>query len=226
MFTVLIWLTLSILVGIYAKSKGKSLIGYILIAAILSPLIGFIIALIVSPDEEFIMEKDGLMKCSHCKGLIKKDATVCKFCNNDPKLIPFNNKFVTKSFNNNTYTIELTNATDKDFKGIKADLKKQYFVHGYKSTIDKDELYSLKNSSNEATYIQISMKNEKIKVEAYNVPEEPNIFMKKEKSKNKIPDTYPNISIADELQKLKSLLDDEILTKEEFEEQKNKLLNK
>ncbi len=35
-----------------------------------------------------------------------------------------------------------------------------------------------------------------------------------------------NLSIADELKKLKLLLDDEILTKEEFEEQKAKLLNK
>ena len=38
--------------------------------------------------------------------------------------------------------------------------------------------------------------------------------------------TEENISIADELRKLKELLDDGILTKDEFEQQKNRLLNK
>jgi len=228
LFTVLYWLILSILVAIYAKSKGKSFIGYTLLSIMLSPLIGLIIALIVKPDEEFIMEKEGLMKCSYCKGLIKKDATICKFCNNDPTIQPVKNKFATKSFSNNTHTIELTNATEKDFKKTKVDLENQYLSYGYNSTINKDDMYSLKNISNDETYIHISMKNGKIKVEAYNVPVEPNIFMKKEKeeAKNKISDTSLNISIADELQKLKALLDEELLTNEEFEVQKAKLLNK
>ena len=53
--------------------------------------------------------------------------------------------------------------------------------------------------------------------------------IRKEKEKEKEKEIKESISadlVADELRKLKELLDDGVLSKEEFEEQKQKLLNK
>jgi hypothetical protein len=46
-----------------------------------------------------------------------------------------------------------------------------------------------------------------------------------ERSSSSVATNVCNTSIADELLKLKQLLDMEVLTQEEFNEQKNKLLN-
>jgi len=74
------WFILSILVGVYASSKGRSGIGYFFISLILSPLIGFIIALVVKPT---MREGSKLRKCPFCAEDIKAEAIVCKHCGKD-----------------------------------------------------------------------------------------------------------------------------------------------
>ena len=74
------WFILSILVGVYASSKGKSGVGYIFISLILSPLIGFIIALVAQPTER---QGSRLRKCPFCAEDIKSEAIVCKHCGRD-----------------------------------------------------------------------------------------------------------------------------------------------
>jgi len=45
----IVYLFLALLVGLYARGKGRSGLGFFLLSVVFSPLIGFIIALIVSP---------------------------------------------------------------------------------------------------------------------------------------------------------------------------------
>ena len=87
MIGVIVWLVLAILVGVYASNKGRSGIGFFFLAVLLSPLIGIIIAVLVSPNQEAIesdaIEKGSMRKCPNCAELIKKEAKICKHCHSD-----------------------------------------------------------------------------------------------------------------------------------------------
>jgi hypothetical protein len=81
------WIILSILCGVYASGKGKSGFGYFLLSVLLSPLIGFIAALITKEDTAKIEKKEiskgGKRRCPFCAELIKSEAIVCKHCSKD-----------------------------------------------------------------------------------------------------------------------------------------------
>ena len=68
----IVWLVLCILAGFYASSKGRSGIGIFIVSLLLSPLIGFIIAL--------ILENKNLIPCIMCGEVNKKGAQICRFC--------------------------------------------------------------------------------------------------------------------------------------------------
>lgn len=84
---VLFWLFFSVMVGVYANSKGRSGIGFFFIALIISPLVGFIIALVISPLEQNVeakaLESGTLKKCSSCAELVKIEAKLCKHCHTE-----------------------------------------------------------------------------------------------------------------------------------------------
>lgn len=81
------WLAFSILVGVYANSKGRSGAGFFFLSVILSPLVGIICALIASPDHGALdrkaIEKGTHRKCPECAELVRKEARVCKHCGHD-----------------------------------------------------------------------------------------------------------------------------------------------
>jgi len=72
---ILTWFILAILVGVYASNKGKSFLGYFFIAALLSPLVGFIIVFVskdkTAKEQSIIIEKesvsDELLKLNELK---------------------------------------------------------------------------------------------------------------------------------------------------------------
>lgn len=70
----LVWVGLSVAVGFFWKSKGRSLGGGIVWSMILSPVVGAIIGAFL---------KSGLRTCPFCTEKVKPEATVCKHCHRD-----------------------------------------------------------------------------------------------------------------------------------------------
>lgn len=78
------WIALSIISWVIASNKGRSGFGFFLLSLILSPVIGIIGALVVSQNTDNIEAKKvssgTSKKCPKCAELIKREATVCRFC--------------------------------------------------------------------------------------------------------------------------------------------------
>jgi hypothetical protein len=87
----LIWVILSIVIGVGAGSRGRSGVGWFFLSLITSPLIaGILLALMPSlaqvqsaassPAAPLSAEADDLRKCPECAELIKREARKCKHC--------------------------------------------------------------------------------------------------------------------------------------------------
>lgn len=128
------------------------------------------------------------------------------------------NPIVRQEFKNNTYYIDFNECVSGTFQKIKNEILEQYKVLGYDNiTIDKEFDFMLKSTSNERSYIKISLKNQIVSIEAYNVQTPPEVY---EKESN----TIEEIDNTDKLIGLSKMVENGLLTKEEFQVQKNKLL--
>lgn len=85
----LVWLVCSVIIGVIASSRGRSGVGWFLIAALLSPLIGLILVLVFQKKGEAAaavdeagqkITADSHVRCPDCRELVRKDAKKCKHC--------------------------------------------------------------------------------------------------------------------------------------------------
>jgi len=91
---IVLWIALSILIGAYANTKGRSAIAYFILSLILSPVIGVFLAISAEPDfnkiEKRATSAGKYRKCPYCAELVKKEAKICKHCGKEvAKIIPF-----------------------------------------------------------------------------------------------------------------------------------------
>jgi len=78
------WPLFSIIIGVWNNSKGNSFWVGFLISLFLSPIVGFIIVAILTPNKDNIEKRElssgKLKKCPYCDELIRPDAEICRFC--------------------------------------------------------------------------------------------------------------------------------------------------
>ncbi len=211
---VLIWFVLSILVGVFANNRGKSGILYFLFSIILSPLLGFLIALISGDDSK--------KKCSNCGQKIDINAKVCPFCldNKGEKKINENNE---NDIENNIIKKEdnYKLILKKNFTPYTVDEIKKILIDAYDGKCtpeirinDEEQLFIKGIIENyEITNIRMKIEEYAYLIESYKIPI-PEILINKNEKK---------ISDIDKLIELGKLYKDGLLTREEFEEQKNLL---
>ncbi len=81
------WFIFAILAALFASSKGRSGIGYFFLSVILSPLVVFVLLLILGDNKEAVeqakISSGENIKCPFCAELIKPEAKVCKHCGRD-----------------------------------------------------------------------------------------------------------------------------------------------
>lgn len=212
----LLWLILSILVAVFANNRGKSGILYFILSVVLSPLLSFLIALIAGDSTK--------QKCFNCGQKIDISAKVCPFCKaemnassnakKDSKIIKIN-----ESLSKLVLDKETTTYTMNDLKRI----IKENYDEKYRAevSVDNDSLFSIKGRAGEfaLNYIQIESKENEFVIQAHNVP----IPTEIESKKQSINENITSSNNTDKLIELGKMYKDGLLTKEEFEEQKNSL---
>lgn len=84
---IILYFGLSALAGIVAARKGRSGIGFFLLALMLSPLIGLLAAAIARPADvrAQALVRAGYRsktwrKCPSCAEIVRREARVCRFC--------------------------------------------------------------------------------------------------------------------------------------------------
>lgn len=218
---ILFWFVLSILVGVFANSRGKSGILYFIFSIILSPLLGFLIALVSGDDSK--------SKCLKCGQKIDIKAKVCPYCL-DKKEIGRNKNLTENDIENeiikkeDSYKLILK----KNFTPYSVDKVKEILIKAYDGKCtpeirinDNTQLFIKGIIENyEITNIRMKIEEYDYLIESYKIPIPDILLNKNDVTKD---ENNKNVTNTDKLIELGKLYKDGLLTKEEFDEQKELL---
>lgn len=216
------WLILAILVGVYANGKGKSGFLYFIISIILSPLVGFLIAIISGDNENELIEQGKKTRCSNCGELVRSEAKICKFCNS--KIENQITGIITEE-DNERFKISFQIKDENSWNNLKTKLFAYYRKLNIENIISNKEMsWMLGGNEGVKGYIQATLKKDIVIIESFKLPKPDIEIINTEAKQQEDRKIIQESDSTDKLIELGKLLKNDLITKEEFEIEKKKIL--
>lgn len=76
---VVFWLGFTVVVGVLAARKQRSVFGWVVLSLVISPLIAGLL-LLVLPSNASADGDSTTTRCPYCRELVRRDAVKCKHC--------------------------------------------------------------------------------------------------------------------------------------------------
>jgi hypothetical protein len=80
LFVFIAWMVLCFAAAFYAEKKGRSGARIFFLSLFLSPLVGFLVAVVMEPNQQTVAAAKGMKRCPDCAEFVQPDARVCRFC--------------------------------------------------------------------------------------------------------------------------------------------------